>query len=46
MREVVVLRRRQNRWRQVNPMLNNDIVGAAVLTETATTTLKPPKPAG
>ena len=45
-RVVVVLRRRQNHWNQANPALNNDIVGAAVLTEGATTALRPPGPGG
>jgi hypothetical protein len=45
-REVVVLRRRQNNWNQTNTALNNDIVGAAVLTEAATTRLRRPKPGG
>ncbi len=46
LRKVAVLRRREIQWRQDNATLNNDIVGAAVLTETATTTLRPPKPGG
>jgi hypothetical protein len=45
-RKVVVLRRRQNFWYRMLPPLNNDIVGAAVLTETKTTRLRPPKPEG
>jgi hypothetical protein len=44
-RKVVVLRRRQNFWYRLLPPLNNDIVGAAVLTETKATRLRAPKPA-
>ncbi len=45
-REVIVLRRRQNHWNQANPKLNNDIVAATVLTVKATTRLRPPSPEG
>ncbi len=45
-RKVVVLRRRQNQWKKDDPELNNDIIGAAVLTEATTTRLRPPKPGG
>jgi hypothetical protein len=45
-REVIVLRRRQNRWKQGDLALDNGIVGAAVLTETRTLRFTLPEPAG
>jgi hypothetical protein len=43
-RTVAVLSRRQNHWKQDHPGLDNGIVGAAILTETGTRRLRPPKP--
>jgi hypothetical protein len=45
-RTVAVLSRRQNHWKQDDRTLDNAIVGAAILTETATKRLRPPKPGG
>jgi hypothetical protein len=45
-RKVIVVRRRQSQWDEDNPTLQNDIVAAAVLTETASIRLKAPKPEG
>jgi hypothetical protein len=45
-RKVIVLRRRQNHWNQANPKLDNDIVSATLLTEGASTQLRPPAPEG
>jgi hypothetical protein len=45
-RKAVVLRRRQNLWFRLAPPLPNDIVGAAVLTETVTTRVRRPRPEG
>ena len=45
MERVLVLRRRQSHWTQWTLGLNNDLVGAAILTEAATRRRRLPKPA-
>ena len=44
-RKVIVVRRRQSQWDEDNPLLENDIVGAAVLTEARSVRPRRPKPA-
>jgi hypothetical protein len=45
-RKVIVLRRQLSHWEPETAEVKNEIVGAAVLTELATTHLKQPKPEG